>query len=101
MTSFKKYNSKVKRLFSTVFNILKSEKHSFVNRLSLSAVPGLRELQVKIDNGIKISSEDIYPFIGIEDLQKKIFVNVILAEAFFKSGNFEYAKVFIARTWIF
>lgn len=64
-------------------------------------MPGFSSLLEKISSGTAIYSDDVLPYISQNDLEKRIWVNLKLAEALFGIGNCEQAKVFVQRAWFF
>ena len=64
-------------------------------------MPEFNSLLEKISNGVEICSNDVLPYINQGNLKKRIWVNFMLAEAFYGVANYGQAKVFIQRTWLF
>ena len=64
-------------------------------------MPDFNSLLVRISGGAEICSDDVLPHINQGNLEKRLWVNFKLAEAFYSVGNYEQAKVFIQRTWVF
>ena len=100
VTLLKKIDLKRKDLIRRVYSLSQRSKQGAIKRWDLSKMPGFNQLLVKISSGVKVSSDDLLPYISHQSLERRHFVNISLAEAFSNAGNYEQAKVFIQRVWI-
>ncbi len=61
---------------------------------------GLDKLLKGIASGKPVKSDDLLPYLCLENVEERRDVNIDLAKAYFESGNFRQAKVFIDRAWL-
>lgn len=101
MTVLNKLELKRKSLLRRANSLYHQSKQVSIHNWRLSKMPGFRRLLAKISSGVEVSSSDLLPYISREDLKSRHEVNYMLAEAFNRAGNYEQAKVFIRRIWIF
>ncbi|MCE1227558.1 MAG: tetratricopeptide repeat protein, partial [Geobacteraceae bacterium] len=55
----------------------------------------------QISTGQFVSQYELLPHLSNESVHKRAHINYQLAEAYYKSGNFAQAQVFIERAWFF
>jgi glycosyltransferase involved in cell wall biosynthesis len=65
------------------------------------AMPGFDEVLKKIVTGIAIHPNEILPYLAEEKVNRRIFVNWKLAEAFISIAKYRQAAIFVKRAWFF
>lgn len=90
-----------RRLFHRVHSAYQRAAQALASRWQLSKTPEFNKLLREIASGEGIDRTEVLRYISQENLAERLWTNLKLAEACYRTREYDQAKVFIRRVWLF